>query len=77
MRAMIIPAVMVAGIAGASTLAHGDTVTIPGTGPVADYFDAGEYRECANEDGNPDGQPCMWTDPDTGTRYYVNSENYR
>jgi len=32
---------------------------------------------CAHEDGNPDGNPCWWTDPDTGTRYYVTSENYR
>lgn len=32
---------------------------------------------CAHEDGNPDGSPCWWTDPDTGTRYYVTSENYR
>lgn len=32
---------------------------------------------CAHEDGNPDGKPCWWSDPDTGTRYYVTSENYR
>jgi hypothetical protein len=32
---------------------------------------------CAYEDGNPDGMPCLWTDPDTSTRYYVTSENYR
>ena len=32
---------------------------------------------CAFEDGNTDGLPCMWTDPDTGTAYYVDSSNYR
>lgn len=31
---------------------------------------------CVNEDGNADGKPCWWTDPDSGTRYYVTSENY-
>jgi hypothetical protein len=28
---------------------------------------------CQYEDGNPDGTPCRWTDPDTGTQYRVNS----
>lgn len=32
---------------------------------------------CAEEDGNPDGQPCMWTDPDTGRAFFVDSANYR
>lgn len=32
---------------------------------------------CANEDGNVDGKPCLWADPDTGNRYYVTSDNYR
>lgn len=32
---------------------------------------------CAYEDGNPDGTPCVWTDPDTGTTYLVDSTNYR
>lgn len=32
---------------------------------------------CAEEDGNTNGLPCTWTDPDTGTRYWVSSENYR
>jgi hypothetical protein len=31
---------------------------------------------CVEEDGNTDGKACWWTDPDTGTRYYVTSENY-
>jgi hypothetical protein len=32
---------------------------------------------CAYEDGNTDGQPCAWTDPDTGRAYFVDSANYR
>lgn len=32
---------------------------------------------CAFEDGNPDGTACLWTDPDTGRQFFVNSENYR
>ncbi|WP_165614651.1 hypothetical protein [Mycobacteroides chelonae] len=32
---------------------------------------------CQFEDGNPDGEPCMWTDLDTGRAFYVGSENYR
>ncbi|WP_165608873.1 MULTISPECIES: hypothetical protein [Mycobacteriaceae] len=32
---------------------------------------------CQFEDGNADGQPCMWIDPDTGVGFYVASENYR
>jgi hypothetical protein len=32
---------------------------------------------CAHEDGNTDGRPCAWTDPDTGRSFYVTSENYR
>jgi len=28
------------------------------------------------EDGNPDGTECVWTDPDTGNPYYVDSSNY-
>ena len=32
---------------------------------------------CQYEDGNPDGEPCFWTDPDTGRKYYVTSEEYR
>ena len=33
--------------------------------------------QCAYEDGNPNGMPCLWVDPDTGDAYYVESENYR
>lgn len=32
---------------------------------------------CQYEDGNVDGQPCAWIDPDTGRQFYVTSENYR
>lgn len=32
---------------------------------------------CANEDGNSDGKPCVWTDPDTGNKYVVDSSEYR
>lgn len=32
---------------------------------------------CEYEDGNVDGLPCLWSDPDTGVRFYVTSENYR
>ncbi|QFG10455.1 hypothetical protein KIV65_gp12 [Mycobacterium phage Anthony] len=32
---------------------------------------------CLYEDGNPDGYECLWTDPDTGSTYYVDSANYR
>lgn len=32
---------------------------------------------CQFEDGNPDGQPCTWTDPDTGRAFYVDPANYR
>lgn len=32
---------------------------------------------CQEEDGNTDGLPCSWTDPDTGAVYYVDSANYR
>lgn len=44
------------------------------------YSQAPTYEKlpiCMHEDGNPDGQPCWWTDPKNGTRYYVTSENYR
>lgn len=35
------------------------------------------WPTCRHEDGNPDGQPCAWIDPDTGIAYFVTSENYR
>lgn len=36
-----------------------------------------DLAECAEEDGNPDGRPCMWQDPDTARLFYVDSANYR
>lgn len=32
---------------------------------------------CLYEDGNPDGVPCLWADPDTGTVVWVSSAEYR
>lgn len=50
-----------------------------GIGLAATIFapDALALPACQFEDGNPDGQPCQWTDPDTGRSYYVSSEAYR
>lgn len=47
---------------------------VPTTYPHAD---AQSLPTCEYEDGNTDGMPCNWTDPDTGTVYRVSSENYR
>lgn len=33
--------------------------------------------KCDEEDGRRDGRACVWVDPDTGDRYYVDSKNYR
>lgn len=38
---------------------------------------ADQLPVCQYEDGNTDGKPCNWTDPDTGRAYYVDSSNYR
>lgn len=32
---------------------------------------------CAFEDGNTDGLPCLWVDPDTGDAYLNDSAVYR
>lgn len=32
---------------------------------------------CAEEDGNVNGLPCLWRDPDTNAMFYVDSANYR
>ncbi|CPR33687.1 Uncharacterised protein [Mycobacteroides abscessus] len=47
---------------------------VPTTHPHAD---ARSLPTCEYEDGNTNGMPCNWTDPDTGTAYLVSSENYR
>ncbi|CPR91584.1 hypothetical protein [Mycobacteroides abscessus] len=41
------------------------------------HADAQPLSTCEYEDGNTDGMPCNWVDPDTGTVYRVSSENYR
>ncbi|WP_100514447.1 hypothetical protein [Mycobacteroides abscessus] len=45
--------------------------------PTAVEATADQLPVCQYEDGNTDGKPCNWTDPDTGTVYYVGSSNYR
>lgn len=37
--------------------------------------DAAPPPNCQYEDGNPDGNPCVWTND--GQSFYVTSENYR
>lgn len=32
---------------------------------------------CQYEDGNPNGKPCVWTDPDTGNTYVLDGSEYR
>lgn len=32
---------------------------------------------CQEEDGNIDGSRCLWTDPETGAVFTVDSRNYR
>ena len=32
---------------------------------------------CQFEDGNVDGTECVWSEPDTGQTYFVDSANYR
>jgi hypothetical protein len=32
---------------------------------------------CEQEDGRIDGQDCVWTDPDTGGLWLIDSRNYR
>lgn len=36
-----------------------------------------DVPECVEEDGNVDGKACLWLDSDTGTRFFVDSANYR
>lgn len=44
---------------------------------LAPHSHAEPLPACQYEDGNTNGQACMWTDPDSGTEYYVDSSNYR
>lgn len=50
-----------------------------GIGLAATIFapDALALPSCRYKDGNTDGRPCVWIDPDTGRGYYVSSEAYR
>lgn len=41
------------------------------------YAFPGNLSACQHEDGNTDGTPCVWADPDTGQLFYVDSANYR
>ena len=34
------------------------------------------FPPCPYEDGSPSGQPCLWTDPDTGLQYFIDSSEY-
>lgn len=36
-----------------------------------------EAIQCEEEDGNPDGTPCIFIDPDTRDLYYNDGSNYR
>lgn len=64
---------------------NGETVTVDRCAVVTDasgnvYLpecDRYSLPVCLYEDGNPDGLPCVWTDPDTGNAYVVVSESYR
>lgn len=88
--AVLIPAVMFAGIAGA----HYGTATAyafpcDAGAVVADQpcrygidYDGSlnvyvGLPDCQHEDGNPDGMPCLWTSPRTGIAYYNDGSNYR
>lgn len=42
-----------------------------------DQASAAPLPQCRYEDGNTDGLPCTWIDPQTGQGYYVTSESYR
>lgn len=42
-----------------------------------DQATAAPLPQCQFEDGNEDGLPCAWVDPDTGKVFIVGSENYR
>jgi hypothetical protein len=56
-------------VAAAIALAHPQTPAAP--------IDTTPTVVCQFEDGNPDGSPCVWTDPGTGATYDVDSSNYR
>lgn len=51
--------------------------TLVGFGGASAPLAPAPLPTCQFEDGNADGQPCTWTDPDTGVGFFVTSENYR
>lgn len=55
----------------------GVALGIPTGTVLAARASAEPLAACAEEDGNPDGQPCTWVDPDTGRAFFVDSANYR
>lgn len=90
--AVFIPAVMFAGIAGAhygTATAYAFPCVNDAGAVVADQpcryaidYDGSRHvyvglPDCEFEDGNPDGEPCLWTSKRTGFTYYVDSSNYR
>ncbi|GAA2556070.1 hypothetical protein [Mycolicibacterium diernhoferi] len=44
--------------------------------PVPADAQAPQRGSCQYEDGNTDGTACLWTDPDTGIEFDVDSRNY-
>lgn len=55
----------------------GAALGVPAGAIIVSAASADALPACQYEDGNPDGQPCSWTDPDTGRAFYVDSANYR
>lgn len=55
----------------------GAALGLPAGAVVVVDASAAPLPACQYEDGNPDGSACMWTDPDTGAAYFVDSANYR
>lgn len=67
------PANWITGLVAGAILGAGIAATVAYA--VAPVYE--KLPTCVNEDGNPDGKPCWWSDPNTGTKYYVTSENYQ
>lgn len=73
---LAIDAILAAGIAGAYSIAtaRADTCDQPRASLCSWTV---ELSGCDYEDGNPDGRPCLWLDPDTGRAYVNDGSNYR
>lgn len=67
------------GIAGATGMAgHANASTFHEAPSIVCTTDTRVcLPQCANEDGNTDGLPCLWVDPDSGNAYLNDSANYR